>query len=402
MASATLTLTPLKAFDQLRLALEAETINRTDEIEALLIALVSRTHLFMLGPPGVAKSMTVNRTLARIHGANLFATELNVYTDDQDLNGRMSIAAFREDRDERRTAGMLPEAHVAFLDEFWNANSATLRALHSILNERTLRVGDHIINVPLSTLVAASNQLPDAEHDQGAAAYDRLHLRVESAGVVDPDDLRRLFCLEIEDDPAPLLSLDQMLEAQAEAAALPVTDDAVAAVIEITVRLRSHGISYSPRRFRHTKLVARGAAWLAGADEVRPEHLEVLRHMLWDTPAQRGIVERTVLEIASPFQREILDVADSVAQLSEMLDDGFRLDNADPSRSKVLLEIRKKTERTMRTALSLEDRASGRAAATLADTMRRMEKLHAGIALELAGVTGTKSLADTIRKDSLK
>jgi MoxR-like ATPase len=219
---------------------------------------------------------------------------------------------------------------------------------------------------------------------------------------VDPDDLRALLRLQVDPNPQPVLAWDQVCAAQAEVAALPVTDEAVDAIVEITVRLRGQDIRFSPRRFRQTQDVARGAAWLAGADEVRPEHLEVLRNMLWDTPAQRPIVERTVLEISSPMQREILELADTVAGLSEAVDDGLKLDDADPGRGAVLLETRRKAERAMGTAIDLEDRATGRAAANLADTMRRMEKLYSTIAFELAGVSGVKSLADSVRDSRRK
>src|SRR4029079_10847859 len=59
------------------------------------------------------------------------------------------------------TTGMLPEAEFVFLDELFNANSAILNNLLSVLNERVYRRGAEVHKLPLLSLFAASNQLPE-------------------------------------------------------------------------------------------------------------------------------------------------------------------------------------------------------------------------------------------------
>ena len=58
---------------------------------------------------------------------------------------------------------MLPEAEFAFLDELFNANSAILNNLLTVLNERIYRRGSEIHQLPLLSLFAASNHLPEDE-----------------------------------------------------------------------------------------------------------------------------------------------------------------------------------------------------------------------------------------------
>src|SRR5262249_49120665 len=73
------------------------------------------------------------------------------------------------------TAGMLPEAEFVFLDELFNANSAVLNNLLTVLNERIYRRGAETHRLPLLSLSSASNHLPDDEALR--ALFDRFLLR---------------------------------------------------------------------------------------------------------------------------------------------------------------------------------------------------------------------------------
>src|SRR5947208_10961158 len=70
---------------------------------------------------------------------------------------------------------MLPEAELAFLDELFNANSAILNNLLTVLNERTYRRGAEVHRLPILSLFSASNHLPD--DDALKALFDRFLLR---------------------------------------------------------------------------------------------------------------------------------------------------------------------------------------------------------------------------------
>ncbi len=56
-------------------------------------------------------------------------------------------------RYERHTAGYLPEARVAFIDEIFKANSAILNTLLTILQERQFHNGTEMVVIPLQCLV---------------------------------------------------------------------------------------------------------------------------------------------------------------------------------------------------------------------------------------------------------
>ena len=112
-----------------------------DEIVDLFgVALVAGENLFLLGPPGTAKSALVQELGRRLHGRT-FEYLLTRFTEPGEVFGPFDIRRLREGELVTNTEGMLPEADLVFLDELLNANSAILNSLLTVLNERTFRRG---------------------------------------------------------------------------------------------------------------------------------------------------------------------------------------------------------------------------------------------------------------------
>lgn len=157
----------------------------------------------------------------------------------------------------RQTNSYLPTAEVAFVDEIFKANSAILNALLTLLNERLFDNGHSRLKVPLLTLIAASNELPESEELD--ALYDRFLIR-RHVGQVSTQALGRLALLAAgqrdesgesgssEADGASSssssssskveeLTLDDFKNAAAEAYAAVTLPESV---IDLLVALRTH------------------------------------------------------------------------------------------------------------------------------------------------------------------
>ncbi len=63
----------------------------------------------------------------------------------------------------RQTTGLLPEAHVAFLDQIFKTNPAILNALLSVLNERSFYNAGQPVRVPLCMCFGACGSTPGEE-----------------------------------------------------------------------------------------------------------------------------------------------------------------------------------------------------------------------------------------------
>jgi len=148
---------------------------REEEAKLLVLSLVAKQHVVLVGPPGTAKTYMV-RKLCSVLNVKHFHYLLTKFTLPQEIFGYPNIKELRENGKEIIvTDNKLPEAKIVFLDEIFNASSAILNTLLTVLNERIFDRGDKKINVPLWTCIGASNNIPESEELN--ALYDRFLFR---------------------------------------------------------------------------------------------------------------------------------------------------------------------------------------------------------------------------------
>src|SRR3954453_1051179 len=187
-----------------RRELSISLIERDDEIDLVLTALLAREHVLLVGPPGCAKSLLLDAVM-RWLGGKVFSCLLTRFTTPEELFGPVSVAGLKADEYRRITAGKLPEADGCFLDEVFKGSSAILNPLLRILNERTFDNGGDVVPVPLRLCVAASNEWP-AQQENGkelAALFDRFLLRKSVRPILSQTGRQRLLWHR---DHAPKLS----------------------------------------------------------------------------------------------------------------------------------------------------------------------------------------------------
>lgn len=163
-----------KIMNNFLMKLEEPFVGRHEEALVLTLALMSGEHVVLIGEPGTAKSALARRASELIK-ARFFKYLLTKYTEPSEIIGPLDIKALKEGEYKRITRGKLPEADIAFLDEIFNANSAMLNGLLSIMQERVIYDGYTEIHVPLWSLIAASNRVP--EEIELEALYDRFLYR---------------------------------------------------------------------------------------------------------------------------------------------------------------------------------------------------------------------------------
>lgn len=271
-----------------------------DEIVDLLgVCLAAGENLFLLGPPGTAKTALVHELGRRIEG-RVFDYLLTRFTEPNELFGPFDIRKLREGELVTNTEGMLPEADLVFLDELLNANSAILNSLLMALNERIFRRGRETRSLPVLMVVGASNRLP--EDDALAALFDRFLLRVRSDNVGDErlgDVLSAGWKLErrderIDERPPRTIAVDEVRAVRRlvqEVDLAPVRP----AYIELVRRLRRAGIPVSDRRAVKLQRLLAASAVLCGRSAANATDQWVLRYV-WDTEEQREVIAAIVQE----------------------------------------------------------------------------------------------------------
>jgi MoxR-like ATPase len=165
------------AFQELARQMGAQFLDKQEIIRLMTVSAIAGEHMVIVGPPGTAKSAMIDM-FAKLIDARYFEYLLTRFTEPNELFGPVDISAFREGRYTRRLEHMLPTAEIVFLDEIFKSNSAILNSLLHVINERKFQNGPEVVNVPLISLYAASNEVPN--DDNLAAMFDRFLVRVLS------------------------------------------------------------------------------------------------------------------------------------------------------------------------------------------------------------------------------
>lgn len=290
-------------FCQVRKDLAASLIEREDEVDIVVTALIANEHALLVGPPGSAKSLLLDSLLAATGGTK-FSILLSKFTVPEEVCGPVSLAALKEDKYLRITSGKLPEADYAFIDECFKASSAILNTLLKILNERVYDAGDGVARkVPLKLCVAASNEWPSPETGKELSAlFDRFLLRRTVTPIRTQVGQQRLLWTA---DHTPKLSTTltpaDVNQARRAARAIPWSPAAKESLEAVLKELAKNGVQPGDRRMFKTVGVVQAYAYLGGAGEVLPEHLEIAAHTLWDDPAEQPqTVAQVISRIANP------------------------------------------------------------------------------------------------------
>ncbi len=228
--------------------LEAGLIERGRAVRLAFLAALAGEHTLLVGPPGTAKSELARRLHLAFAGARYFERLLTRFTVPEELFGPLSISALEQDRYERMTAGFLPQATIAFIDEVFKANSAILNALLTLLNEREFDNGAGRERCPLISVIGATNEVPADEVAE--AFFDRFLMRLP-VGPVSAEGFRSL--LERDDarrDSAgdPLTEADlATLHSAAHGVSLPA--EVAGLLAELRAMLAGEQVYVSDRRW---------------------------------------------------------------------------------------------------------------------------------------------------------
>jgi MoxR-like ATPase len=310
----------LDSLSELRFKLADMFVGRELEIDATIASLISGEPAILVGPPGTAKTAMVE-ALAKLVSAKYFYYLLTRFTEPDELLGPLDIRALREGVYARVTAGRLPEAEIAFLDEVFKASSAIRNTLLDIILHRRFLNNGTYVKLPLLTLYTASNEVSTDAEDQ--AFYDRLTIRCFVKPVEAPlweELLVKGVRLATETlDPSPVLGVEQVKEykraVNARASEMLADPDLRSKIVVALAELKNRGVELSDRR--KVKLVIVAAAYSILNAEPRPT-VDSVADALEVVAVHGEDDRRKVEEVVMALKLRTVDVMKIVALKEEL------------------------------------------------------------------------------------
>lgn len=304
-------------------------------IQLALLTAIAGESIFMLGAPGVAKSLVARRLKLAFKDARAFEYLMSRFSTPDEIFGPVSISKLKnEDKYERIISGYLPAADVVFLDEIWKAGPSIQNALLTVLNEKIYRNGDREERVPIKGIISASNELP-SRGEGLEALWDRFLVRILVEGIQEPGHFEDMICMVQEaGSVGPDLSLQISAEEYAECSTLIDMVSVGADILQIIHTIRcyiqrynekqedpSRELYISDRRWRKIIRLLRTSACLNGRDAVDLMDCFLIQYCIWDEPSQISQTRQFVIDAISQngykLDLSLEDIKESIKEVRQ-------------------------------------------------------------------------------------
>lgn len=312
---------------QLLKQMSAGIYERDYALAMALLTAVAGESIFLLGLPGVGKSMIARRLKLAFRNARSFEYLMSRFSTPDEIFGPVSIAKLKDEGIYERLAdGYLPTADVVFLDEIWKAGPSIQNALLTVLNEKIFHNGDKDIALPLKGIIAASNELP-AQNEGLEALWDRFLIRL----VVGPLDSRDAFedmitatsNTDVCVDDSLKISADEYASLRHQTDTVVIPQQILETIADIRQYLRNpsdgeerkESVYISDRRWKKIVRLLRTAAMLDGRQEVAVTDCFIIGNAVWNEAEQRAAALEAVDRIV--INRMLADFEDEYSLLSD-------------------------------------------------------------------------------------
>ncbi len=311
-----------------------EGIYEKEEVIALaFLSAISGESIFLLGPPGVAKSLIARRLKNIFKDGKAFEYLMSRFSTPDEIFGPVSISKLKnEDKYVRLTQNYLPNADIVFLDEIWKAGPSIQNTLLTVINEKVFRNGDKDEKVKMKSLISASNELP-AQNEGLEALWDRFLIRYFVDGITDSDKFFEMIDgnASIDDD-----NIDEKLKItdeeyqkwQKDIQAIKLPDEVKNTIKAIRFYLEEYNknlksyIYISDRRWKKIVKILKTSAFMNDRKEINLMDVFLIVHLIWNDETQRNLVKEMVAKAVKEHSfSENLRVDEINLNYSELEDD---------------------------------------------------------------------------------
>lgn len=323
-----------------------------DALVQAALGLLTRNHMFLVGPTGQGKSTFLSLLSDLFDGAVIFRPQLSAFTVPDHLIGPPIPSVYRrEGKQVYYVEGGICDAHLALLEEWPDAGVALARALNTILLERRFVTKDHVVDCRLYSAFMTGNHVPSGEGWEAVKARQlfvfyapRLRSVATRYSAMEAADLRK----------SGKYSHSGIPFSEVECLCRDIENIRVSSGVKLVLawclekfeeQCKNRSVSahlMNTRSQNNLVSVLRAVAAVKGCREAHYEHLKCLRHVLpgGDQPecAEARKLWEDIVSIAVPEQKHLQEFK-RYDQLGALMDQMNRLRSARQRPAEIVFEL---------------------------------------------------------------
>lgn len=287
-----------KIVRQMILELERKAIEREELSRILVLAIFSRTNVFLIGPPGVGKTYILNILINSIPGAKSFEYLVMAHTKPEELFGTSYVD--ENGKMHYDITNSILDAHFPFLDEIFKGSSQILNTLLGITHpsRKYFMRGVGEFRVPMVCMLAASNEFPQDESLD--ALDDRFLFRYEVLPIQKIENYEKFIAGEYDKTPylSVQITLDDLHYVYKKALETVTIPTLVRrAYIQIREKMLRLRVKVSDRKINLALEIFKVSAYLNNRKEIDFSDLFLLNHIMWRNFLDRENTNTAIKEI---------------------------------------------------------------------------------------------------------
>ena len=277
-----------------------------DELSRLVVlAMLSKNHMFLIGERGVGKSKTVELVNGAIKDSTFWQLQINEDTKLKELYGKKRST---DDGTVSYTAKRsLLNTHYGVLDEMYKGRGNLLNGLLELLVDASYTSGDGIKRkTPLLAVFGTSNEYPT--ETRMLPFNDRFTVWYEVKRIQEPENRVKYYAGDYLDEPIEnqYFSLEDIEHISVVKNDITIPETIIALFDEITRALITQKVKTSDRKYgRVLHGMIRVSAYLNNRSSVDISDVFLLLHTAWHDDVEKEKVKRVVFEKIFGNQEEI-------------------------------------------------------------------------------------------------
>tara|TARA_R110001583_G_scaffold1177_4_gene9788 strand:+ start:9777 stop:10985 length:1209 start_codon:yes stop_codon:yes gene_type:complete len=318
-----LAMSGIEKFRAIESRMNADFFERGRLIHMAMLGMIGQFNVVVLGDVGLAKTMIAEALYRSVTDADFFIKLMNKNLPYDELFGPVDVQAYLKGVYTRKVEGFLPTCHYVILDEGFKANEIQINPTLRCVNEHKFTNGSTEVDVPLRSLLVASNEKPATSALQ--AFWSRMLGRIEVHPISDNSSFVEMLGQRdggLPDYSDVNLTLQEVDAISGMAKLVDVPEEIYQALWQIRSKMSEEKVGSMDDRkavWLVNKLLP-VEALMSGSSSVQLEHLSVLADSIWENLGEQASITKILAEVCGQSDakgEEVLKQAQEILKYTE-------------------------------------------------------------------------------------